>query len=252
MRKPKGEKEEPISTLLSKEPWRIAGMFDAIAHRYDQINHLLSMGLDRRWRLRAIQALELSGGAYVVDVCTGTADLAVTASRHDPFPGLVLGIDFSDGMLSLGQEKLRSAGLGSMIRLARGDACSLPCRSDWADAVTVGFGIRNVAETEQAVREMYRVLKPGGQLAVLEFGEPSLPVLRTLYLWYFRRVLPWVGHRLSKHSEAYAYLPASVSAFLGQKAFVELLGVSGFTDVRPTRLTFGVVCLYVARKPSSC
>ncbi len=246
----KGEKEKPVSTLLSKEPWRIAGMFNAIAHRYDQINHLLSMGLDRRWRRRSIQALELSGGAYVVDVCTGTADLAVTASRHVPSPGLVLGVDFSDGMLSFGQEKLRSAGLGSVVRLARGDACSLPCRSDWANAVTVGFGLRNVAETEQAVREMYRVLKPRGQLAILEFGEPRLPVLRTMYLWYFRRVLPWIGHRLSKHSEAYAYLPASVSAFLGQKALVELLEVCGFTDVRLVRLTFGVVCLYVARKPS--
>ena len=237
--------------FLDKDPRRIARMFDAIAHRYDQLNHLLSAGFDRRWRRISIAALDLSRDACVVDICTGTADLAMVASRHHPAPGLVVGVDFAGGMLALGQKKVRSAGLGGIVRLTRGDACCLPCRSDCADAVTVGFGIRNVAETTQAVREMYRVLRPGGHLAILEFGEPSMPVLRTLYLWYFRRVLPFVGRLLSRHSEAYAYLPASVSAFLGSAVFAELLRASGFSEVRISHLTFGIVCLYVARKPSS-
>ena len=238
------------SPFLDKDPRRIARMFDAIAHRYDQLNHLLSAGLDRRWRRMSVATLNLSSGACVVDICTGTADLAMVASRHHPAPGLVVGVDFASEMLALGQKKLELAGLGGVVRLTRGDACCLPCRSGCADAVTVGFGVRNVAETTEAVREMYRVLRPGGHLAILEFGEPSMPVLRTLYLWYFRRVLPLVGRLLSRHAEAYAYLPASVSAFLGSATFAELLRASGFSDVRITRLTFGIVCLYVARKPT--
>ena len=240
----------PVSPSLDKDPRRIAGMFDAIAHRYDRLNHLLSMGLDRRWRRLAVAALDLPDGARVLDVCTGTADLAMTASQHRPPPRSVLGVDFAGAMLALGREKLRSAGMSRVVRLTRGDACRLPCRSGTADAVTVGFGIRNVAAPAQAVQEMYRVLRPGGRLAMLEFGEPRAPVLRTIYLWYFRRVLPRVGRLLSKHSEAYAYLPASVSAFLGPPALAAVLRESGFSDVRVDRLTFGVVYLFVGRKPT--
>jgi demethylmenaquinone methyltransferase/2-methoxy-6-polyprenyl-1,4-benzoquinol methylase len=234
---------------LDKDPRRIAGMFDAIAHRYDRLNRLLSVGLDRRWRRQAVDALGLPPDARVLDVCTGTADLAMTASRHRSRPRAVLGIDFAGEMLALGRGKLAAAGL-STVRLARGDACRLPCAASSVDAVTVGFGIRNVSDTSAAVAEMFRVLKPGGRLAILEFGEPSLPLLRSIYLWYFRRVLPRIGRLLSKHTEAYAYLPASVSAFLTPGAFVALLRTSGFAPVSVNRLTFGVVYLYVGRKPT--
>ncbi|HJN43670.1 MAG: bifunctional demethylmenaquinone methyltransferase/2-methoxy-6-polyprenyl-1,4-benzoquinol methylase UbiE [Acidobacteria bacterium] len=246
---PRGPATEPGTPSLDKDPRRIAGMFDAIAHRYDQLNHLLSAGFDRRWRRRAVAALDLGDGALVLDVCTGTADLAMTASRHQPAPRAVLGVDFAGAMLALGHEKLRSAGLSPIVRLVRGDACRLPCPSETVDAVTVGFGIRNVADTARAVEEMFRVLKPGGRLAILEFGEPRVPVLRSLYLWYFQRVLPFIGRRLSKHAEAYAYLPASVSAFLSPDALADLLRTSGFFGVRVDRLTAGVVYLYVGQKP---
>ena len=234
---------------LDKDPRRIAGMFDAIAHRYDSLNHLLSAGFDRRWRRQAVAALDLRAGARLLDVCTGTADLAMAASRHQPAPRAVLGVDFAGAMLALGRQKLQSAGVDRVVRLVRGDACRLPCSSDTMDAVTVGFGIRNVAETERAVEEMFRVLKPGGRLVILEFGEPRLPILRSLYLWYFRRVLPRIGRLLSKHTEAYAYLPASVSAFLTPDAFVALLRTTGFSEIRVDRLTYGVVYLYVGHKP---
>lgn len=236
---------------LDKDPRRIAGMFDAIAHRYDQLNHLLSAGLDRRWRRRAVVALELPPDAAVLDVCTGTADLAMAAMRHRPAPRFVLGVDFAGAMLALGSQKLREAGVTRRVRLARGDACRLPCATASVDAVTIGFGIRNVQDTGGAVREMYRALKPGGRLAILEFGEPRLPVLRSIYLWYFRVVLPRIGRLLSRHTEAYAYLPASVSAFLTPDELVALLENVGFTAVRVDRLTVGVVYLYVGQKAES-
>jgi len=234
---------------LDKDPRRIEGMFDAIAHRYDQLNHLLSVGLDRRWRRQAVAALDLPDGALVIDVCTGTADLAITAARHRAAPHSVIGIDFAGAMLVLGRRKILADGLGDVVRLVRGDACRLPSPSMAVDAVTVGFGIRNVADIELAIAEMFRVLKPGGRLVILEFGEPRLPVLRAIYLWYFRRVLPRIGQLLSKHAEAYAYLPASVSTFLSPGDLAVLLRTSGFCQVRVDRLTLGVVYLYVGRKP---
>ena len=225
-------------------------MFDAIAHRYDRLNHLLSAGLDRRWRRLAVAALDLPDGARVLDVCTGTADLAMTACRHQSAPRAVVGVDFAGSMLAVGRLKLRETGLHRVVRLVRGDACRLPCPSQTVDAVTVGFGIRNVAETARAVEELFRVLKPGGRLAILEFGEPRWTVFRSIYLWYFRQILPRVGRLLSRHAEAYAYLPASVGAFLTPEALAGLLRRTGFSEVRVDRLTGGVVYLYVGRKPA--
>ena len=247
---PVGPATGPGVPSLDKDPRRIAGMFDAIAPRYDRLNHLLSAGFDRRWRRLAVEALNLRDGARVLDVCTGTGDLAMAVSRHRSAPRAVLGVDFAGAMLALGQRKLRLAGLSRVVRLVRGDACRLPCPSETVDAVTVGFGIRNVAETSRAVEEIFRVLAPGGRVAILEFGEPRVPVLRSIYLWYFRRILPLVGRLLSKHVEAYAYLPASVSAFLGPDALAALLRATGFSEIRVDRLTCGVVYLYVGRKPA--
>ena len=235
---------------FDKTPGRIAGMFDAIAHRYDLLNHLLSAGLDRRWRRRAVAAAAAPAGGRVIDLCTGTADLAIAACRRDAPPGAVLGVDFAGAMLAIGRDKVRAAGLGGRVRLVRGDACRLPCASGTMDAATVGFGIRNVVDPALAVREIARVLKPGGRLAILEFGEPRLPVVRGAYLWYFRRVLPRIGRWLSRHADAYAYLPASVHAFLGPDALAAVLRGGGFADVRVDRLALGVVYLYVARKPA--
>ena len=244
-----GPAPESGAPSLDKDPRRIAAMFDAIAHRYDRLNHLLSVGLDRRWRRLAVAALDLPDGARVLDVCTGTADLAMTAARHQTAPRAVLGVDFAGAMLALGRQKLHEAGLERVVRLVRGDACRLPCPSGAVDAVTVGFGIRNVVDTSRAIEEMFRVLKPGGRLTILEFGEPRLPVARAVYLWYFRRVLPRIGRLLSRHTEAYAYLPASVSAFLSPAALAAILRASGFSRVRVDRLTLGVVYLYMGRKP---
>lgn len=234
---------------VSKEPTRIAGMFDAIAPRYDALNHLLSAGLDRRWRRRAIRELALAPAARVIDVCTGTADLAVEAAVSGPSSARqVVGIDFAGQMLARAQPKLRARGLADRVFLVRGDATRLPVPDEAGDAVTVGFGIRNVQDPAAACREFCRVLRPGGQLAILEFGFPRIPGINALYRWYFRSVLPRVGRAVSKHGDAYSYLPASVEQFASPDAFAGMLTAAGFSDVRALPLSLGIVYLFVARK----
>ena len=230
-----------------KTPSRIAGMFDAIAPRYDLLNHLLSAGRDRRWRIRAIEALNLPRDARVVDLCTGTADLAIQSTIGRP--GVrVLGVDFADAMLRLGAGKVRERRLDRAIALVRGDATAIPVRTAAADAVTIGFGIRNVADPTRALFEIARALKPGGRLAILEFGQPRVPGLRNLYAWYFRYVLPAIGRAISRHESAYSYLPASVGAFPPPAEFADIIAATGFSQVRAVPLTFGIVYLFVATR----
>jgi demethylmenaquinone methyltransferase / 2-methoxy-6-polyprenyl-1,4-benzoquinol methylase len=227
-----------------KTPQRIAGMFDAIAPRYDLLNHLLSAGIDRRWRTRAIRTLQLTGGETLIDVCTGTADIALAATSA----ARVVGVDFAGAMLGLGLQKIRRAGEDRRITLIRGDALKLPVGDGCADAVTIGFGIRNVQSPEVGCAEMARVLRRGGRLAILEFGMPRVPGVRALYEWYFNRVLPFIGQRISGHGGAYSYLPASVGSFPPPSEFVTVLRQAGFADVRAVPLTFGIVYLYTAVK----
>ena len=219
-------------------------MFDAIAPRYDLLNHLLSAGIDRRWRTRAIRTLQLTGRETLIDVCTGTADVALSATGA----ARVVGVDFAGAMLQLGLGKVRRAGEERRIALVRGDALRLPVADASADAVTIAFGIRNVQRPDVGCAEMARVLRPGGRLAILEFGMPRVPGVRALYEWYFHSVLPFIGRRISGHGGAYSYLPASVGSFPPPAEFVTVLRQVGFADVRAVPLTFGVVYLYTAVK----
>jgi demethylmenaquinone methyltransferase/2-methoxy-6-polyprenyl-1,4-benzoquinol methylase len=236
---------ETSTTPPDKTPERIAGMFDAIAPRYDLLNRTLSLGIDRRWRRHAIASLGLGGAETLLDVCTGTADVALEGRRRGG-AARVVGVDFAAAMLALGRRKVAAAGEDGRILLVRGDAARLPVGDGAVDAVTVAFGIRNVQRTETACAEMARALRPGGRLAILEFGVPRVPGLSALYQWYFERLLPRVGRAVSGHSGAYSYLPASVGAFPPPEAFVTLLRQAGFADVRAVPLTFGVVYLYTA------
>jgi demethylmenaquinone methyltransferase/2-methoxy-6-polyprenyl-1,4-benzoquinol methylase len=230
-----------------KTPSRIAGMFDAIAPRYDLLNHVLSAGLDTRWRNTAVAALDLQPGSTVLDVCTGTADLAIATARRVPRSSIV-GVDFASAMLRLGLGKVRQLGLADRIRLVRGDATRMPLADRSCDAATIAFGIRNVAEPERALAEIARVLRPSGRLAILEFGQPAIPGVRTLYSWYFRYLLPAVGRMVSKHMSAYSYLPASVGTFPPPAEFARTIARHGFSHVSAVSLTFGIVYLYVAER----
>jgi demethylmenaquinone methyltransferase/2-methoxy-6-polyprenyl-1,4-benzoquinol methylase len=234
-----------------KTPARIAGMFDAIAPRYDLLNRLLSAGFDVRWRNRAIRTLALTGRETLLDLCTGTADVAIAAANATPGARRVVGLDFAMQMLRLGHAKLPAHGLDQRVDLLRGDAMALPVASASVDAATVAFGIRNVQRPAVTFADVFRALKPGGRFAILEFGTPRLPVIKQAYLAYFRWVLPTVGRLISGHSSAYTYLPASVEAFPEPAKVVELLEAAGFESVRADSLTLGVVYLYSARKPAA-
>lgn len=223
-------------------------MFDAIAERYDLLNHVLSAGIDRRWRARAIRALSLTGRERVLDLCTGTADLAIAAIDARPPAARVVGIDFAGEMLRVGQAKIRHGRHEDRIALVHGDATRIPLDDGAVDAITIGFGIRNVESTAAACAEMRRVLTPGGRIAILEFAIPATPGVRALYLWYFNHILPCIGRLISRHDAAYGYLPASVGAFASPDELVTILRHHGFVDVSAARLTFGIVFLYTGRR----
>ena len=231
-------------------------MFDAIAGRYDLLNHLLSAGLDKKWRKRAVDVLQLTGRETVLDLCTGTADLALAAMSGQRRARRVVGVDFSAAMLHIAKEKVRRPGpagpggpaAAPAITLIRGDATRIPLRDATVDATTIGFGIRNVEQPAAACREIARVLRPGGTLVILEFSLPRSSALRNFYLWYFRKILPLIGRVISKHPSAYSYLPESVEAFPSPEAFSQQLQDAGFGTVRAVSLTFGIVYMFVAIK----
>jgi demethylmenaquinone methyltransferase / 2-methoxy-6-polyprenyl-1,4-benzoquinol methylase len=230
---------------ISKSPDRIAGMFDAIADRYDFLNHLLSAGIDTRWRRRAIASLRLTGSERVLDLCTGTGDVAIASVRL-PRGGArrVVGVDFAGAMLRIAATKVQRAGLASSIAIVRGDATRVPVADRSIDAATIAFGIRNVDDVTAAARELHRVLRPGGRFAILEFAIPTAPLVRAVYLAYFAHVLPRIGRIVSRHNRAYAYLPESVGAFATPDEFVTILRQAGFTGIAAVPLTFGIVFLY--------
>jgi demethylmenaquinone methyltransferase/2-methoxy-6-polyprenyl-1,4-benzoquinol methylase len=235
-----------VTGAPDKSAARIAGMFDAIAGRYDFLNRVLSAGIDRSWRRRAIAALHLTGNERVLDVCTGTADLAVAARTAVPSAARVVGVDFSDAMLRVEARNVAERLQATIARARRRDVAS--------GGRSVGrcgdhrFGIRNVEHPEVACREMHRVLRPRGRLAILEFAIPTSPVVRAGYLAYFRFVLPQIGRLISHHNAAYRYLPASVAAFETPGELVTILRQSGFSEISAVPLTLEIVYLYTARR----
>jgi demethylmenaquinone methyltransferase/2-methoxy-6-polyprenyl-1,4-benzoquinol methylase len=239
---------EGVTRQPDKSATRIAAMFDAIAGRYDFLNRLLSAGIDRRWRKRAIASLRLTGRERLLDLCTGTAELAIAAACAHPPAARTVGIDFAGAMLGVGRAKIAEAGAAGRVTLVRGDATRIPLRERSVDAVTVAFGIRNVEDVGSACDEIRRVLEPGGRLAILEFAIPTAPGIRSIYLWYFNHVLPRIGRLVSHHHAAYGYLPESVTAFSSPAELMTILQQRGFIDISAVPLTLGIVFLYAARR----
>jgi demethylmenaquinone methyltransferase / 2-methoxy-6-polyprenyl-1,4-benzoquinol methylase len=224
-------------------------MFDAIAHRYDLLNRLLSLGVDRSWRRKTVAALAVGDGPReVLDVATGTGDLAMAVAQAHA-EARVVGLDPSENMLAVGRTKVERAGLGARVALVHGDACALPFGDDRFDATCIAFGIRNVPDRALALREMARVTRPGGRVAVLELGEPSGGVLGPLARFHIRTVVPRMGAMLSGARE-YRYLQESIAAFPAPEAFAAMMEAAGLLvrEVRP--LTFGVCHLYVGSPPA--
>jgi demethylmenaquinone methyltransferase/2-methoxy-6-polyprenyl-1,4-benzoquinol methylase len=238
----------PVGPPTPGAPERAAvrSMFDRIAPRYDLLNHLLSGGIDVRWRRACVDFLALPPGSRVLDLCTGTGDLLIEALGRDP-AGQGLGIDLSPQMLARGLGKLRHRRLDGRAALLGGDVTALPLAADRFDGALVAFGIRNVSEPARALQETRRVLRAGGALVVLEFALPR-GVLGALYRFYFRSVLPRLGGMISGDRGAYAYLPASVERFATPGELARLMEAAGFGDVQSRRLTGGIAWLHRGRK----
>jgi demethylmenaquinone methyltransferase/2-methoxy-6-polyprenyl-1,4-benzoquinol methylase len=225
---------------------QVARMFDSISGRYDFLNHLLSLGIDRSWRRKAIRMLRDSQPRYILDVATGTGDFAIQALSLNPVK--IVGIDISEGMLSKGRTKLAERNLGERIELLKGDSENIPFEENKFDAVTVAFGVRNFENLERGLQEIHRVLRPGGQVVILEFSKPRMFPFRQIFNFYFRFILPRIGSLVSKDRSAYRYLPESVREFPDGDRFIAILQKVGFNHTTCKELTFGISSVYSARK----
>lgn len=231
---------------VSTQKQYVRSLFDSIAYRYDLLNHLLSGGIDLYWRRKAIEHLKELHPLRILDVATGTADFAIAALRLHPQE--VVGIDIAEEMLTVGRAKLRKRGFDSIISLHTGDAEGLQFETGSFDAAIVAFGARNFGYLEKGLAEMYRVLQPSGMIVVLEFSRPHVFPLKQLYFFYFRRVLPLIGHVISRSKVAYQYLPDTVMKFPEGEDFLSRLKGAGFSHTVQKRLTLGIASIYTGTK----
>jgi demethylmenaquinone methyltransferase/2-methoxy-6-polyprenyl-1,4-benzoquinol methylase len=236
----------PYKEEKSGKKEQVAKMFDNISHRYDFLNHFLSLGIDKGWRKKAIQYLKPFQPKQLLDVATGTGDFAIQALALNPEK--IIGIDISAGMLEVGKRKIVDRHVSDRIELMLGDSENLPFEDGKFDAVTVAFGVRNFENLERGLREINRVLKPNGQLVVLEFSKPQKFPFRQVYNFYFKFVLPKIGRAISSDKAAYTYLPESVEAFPDGEKFLHILNIVGFKHAKCRTLTFGISSIYTGTK----
>ena len=225
----------------------IATMFDRISSKYDALNHLLSLNIDKVWRRKAAKEVAKHQPATILDLATGTADLAIALAKRNPQAHIV-GMDISEKMLEIGKKKVAKQKMDPQIELRVGDAASLPFVDNTFDTVTVAFGVRNYEDLDKGLSEIHRVLKPNGQAVILEFSMPERFPVKQLYRFYFKRLLPFIGRIVSKDKSAYSYLPASVEHFPKPNIFVEMLAQKRLSNGQAKPLTFGIATLYTAAK----
>ncbi len=226
---------------------QVEQMFDSIAHSYDLLNHLLSMGIDKHWRRAAINSLKPFAPRKMLDVATGTGDFAIMSAR-ELHPDSLLGVDLSEGMMNVAREKVKKASLEQTVSFQQEDCMKLSFADDTFDALTVAYGIRNFEDLDRGLREMRRVLKPSGRLVIIELTSPQRFPMKQLFWLYSHVLMPLVGKIVSHDSKAYTYLPATMEAFPQGEVMSEILKKAGFTDVRFKRFTFGLSTLYTAAK----
>ncbi len=236
----------PYKNQSTSKKEQIADMFNNISHRYDLLNHVLSMGIDKLWRKKAIRLLSQKKVESLLDIATGTGDFALASMRLNPKK--VIGVDISDGMLNVGRSKIKQKGLSHVISFENGDSEKLRFGNNSFDAITVGFGVRNFEHLEDGLSEMLRVLKPGGRVAILEFTKPRKFPVKQLYKFYFKHVLPKIGKMVSKDSSAYTYLPESVYEFPDNEKFIDILKKLGYQKAQMYTLSFGIAGIYLAEK----
>ena len=239
------EKVTPYSSKDSKKE-QVAEMFNNIAANYDFLNHFLSMGIDILWRKKAIRLLKDRNPKVILDVATGTGDFAIEALSLNP--DRIVGVDISKDMVSVGQTKVKKKNVESIIELKYGDSEALEFEDNTFDAMTVAFGVRNYENLEKGLSEMRRVLKPKGQVAIIEFSKPQAFPIKQLYNFYFMNILPTLGRMVSKDARAYTYLPESVDAFPYGDKFTEIMKKVGYTNTKVIPLTFGIASIYLADK----
>ncbi len=228
---------------------QIADMFDRIAPKYDFLNHTLSFGIDKLWRKRAIRLISAGSPDTILDVATGTGDFAIAALKSGAKK--ITGIDISKEMVAIGQEKVLKLGLEDKITLMTGDSEDIQFPDKTFDLATVAFGVRNFENLTRGLNELFRVLKQGGSLCVLEFSKPRQPLVRFGYKLYSKHLMPWIGRLISGDRSAYIYLPESVAEFPDGENFITFMRESGFINIREYRLTFGIATIYLGQKAIS-
>jgi demethylmenaquinone methyltransferase/2-methoxy-6-polyprenyl-1,4-benzoquinol methylase len=237
------------TNTIDKSNERVQRMFGEIAPSYDRMNHLLSLNVDRYWRWWTVRKLAPVAGEPILDICTGTGDLAIAFQRATRGQSQIVAADFCREMLEIGRQKQARARIGSELSFVEADAQNLPFEADRFAIVSVAFGLRNVADTDRGLAEMARVCRPGGKVAVLEFSTPRWQPFRGVYLWYFRNILPRIGQWFARNSSsAYEYLPATVEQFPDGEALAERMRGAGLKNVKHWPLTGGIATLYVGRK----
>ena len=235
----------PYKDSLSKKD-QVAKMFNNISRRYDFLNQLLSLGIDKMWRKRAIRVLEPLKPKTILDVATGTGEFALEALKLNP--DKIYGIDIAEGMLDIGRQKIQAKKASALVELLHGDSENIPFKENKFDAVTVAFGVRNFENLKRGLSEILRVLKPGGMVVILEFSKPASFPFKQIYNFYFRFILPRIGSIVSHDKAAYTYLPKSVEAFPDGEDFLRILHDVGFKNTQCSSLTFGISSIYIGTK----
>src|SRR5688572_12150171 len=238
---------KPFSQETKKKE-QVSEMFDGIAGRYDFMNRFLSAGIDRSWRKKAIRELANDRPEYILDVATGTGDMAITAAKM-LYPQKITGIDISEKMLEIGRKKIDNEGLTANIELLTGDSETINFADNTFDGVMVAFGVRNFENLQQGLSEILRVMKPGARLVVLEFSKPKAGLIKLLYHWYMGKLAPLIAKMFNQNKKAYQYLNQSSIAFPDRQLFIDILQGVGYSDTYFKTLSLGICCIYCGRKP---